>query len=340
MTQKALAEAIGVAQGTISKLENGHSPGDPELASALARALDYTPNFFFEDAKVFELPAVFFRKRKTLPGLDVKALQAQINILRMQAEKLAKSVELPDCHVPTVDLDDDHRFTPQQVARELRSQWGIPTGPLDNLTGLLERAGVVVVRTQFPSMKADGVSVRPVSSGIVLPIVFLNAAIPADRARFTLAHELAHLIFHHHQPFPSPSCEEEADAFASEFLMPAGQIRHQLGNLTLAELASLKKRWRVSMAALLRRASDLERIKPWRYRQLNIEMSQLGYKKNEPVELPPEDPTVVKMMVRVHLEELGYSETDLADVLRTTPEGLRVGLLGERPRLRALRALS
>jgi Zn-dependent peptidase ImmA (M78 family)/plasmid maintenance system antidote protein VapI len=340
MTQKALADAIGVAQGTISKLENGHTAVEPGISEALARALDYTPSFFFEDTRVVDLPAVFFRKRKSLASLDVKALRAQMNVLRMQAEKLARSVELPDCHVPTVDLENEPRFTPQQVARDLRSQWGVPTGPIENLTHLLERAGVVVIRTQFPSMKADGVSVRPVTSDIAMPIVFLNAAIPADRARFTLAHELAHLIFHHHQSLPCAACEDEADAFASEFLMPASNIRSQLGNVTLAELASLKKRWGVSMAALLRRASDLERIRPWRAKQLHIEMSQNGYRKNEPVELPSEEPTVIKTMVRVHLEDLGYSESELADVLRTTPEGVRLGLLGERPRLRVLRTVS
>lgn len=332
MTQTALASSLGVTQGTVSKLENGRLPGT-ELLDGLCDVLGFPPDFFSDRQHLYELPVVFYRKPKRLPAPDTRALRAQINILRIQIQRLLDAADLPEPRVPRVDLGGP--FSPQQVARELRSQWGVPRGPIENLTELLERAGIIVVKTEFPA-RADGISIYPVDSTLP-PMVFVNSAIPPDRARFTMAHELAHLVFHHHQLVPDAECESEADVFAAEFLMPATDIRPFLGNLDMHDLVALKKHWRVSMQAVLKRAEDVERIKPFRAKRLWIEISRRGYRKHEPVELPVETPTLVRKMVRLHLDELGYDEGELASTLRTTTNALRTLLLGERHQLHVVK---
>jgi Zn-dependent peptidase ImmA (M78 family) len=83
-----------------------------------------------------------------------------------------------------------------------------------------------------------------------------NVEQPADRMRFTLAHELGHLVMHHDQP--TQSMEQEANEFASAFLMPARDIRpHFARRVDLRLFAELKPVWRVSMASLLMRARSL-----------------------------------------------------------------------------------
>jgi Zn-dependent peptidase ImmA (M78 family) len=143
---------------------------------------------------------------------------------------------------------------------------------------------------------------------------------------------------HYHQGFPVESSEEEADDFAGEFLMPAGDIRGFLGGLTLEALASLKPRWRVSMGALLRAAERLGRITPYRSKTLWIQMARLGYKTREPLEIPLEEPTIIRDIVKTHTSQLGYSDVDLAKVVHLPVDAFQEVFKREVPRLRLLPA--
>ena len=105
---------------------------------------------------------------------------------------------------------------------------------------------------------------------------------PGDRQRFTLAHELGHLVMH---DVPTEEMEDEADKFASEFLMPEAQIQGQLHALSMRKLWELKSRWKVSMAALVKRAETLGCITASQTRYLWIQLSKSGYRLEEPAEL-------------------------------------------------------
>lgn len=83
------------------------------------------------------------------------------------------------------------------------------------------------------------------------PLIFINKNQPVDRYRFTLAHELGHLVMHR---APTPTMEDEANAFAAELLMPASDIYNDLRNISIEKAAALKPFWRTSMAALFYRA--------------------------------------------------------------------------------------
>ena len=137
---------------------------------------------------------------------------------------------------------------------------------------------------------------------------------PGDRMRFTLAHELAHIVMH---KLLTENMENEADRFASEFLMPSEDIRHQLNYLTLDKLAQLKLYWKVSMAALLMKAKTLKTISERQYSYLWMLMGKNGYRLNEPVQfsIPQEKPSLLSEMITTHLQELEFSERELAKIL-------------------------
>ena len=141
---------------------------------------------------------------------------------------------------------------------------------------------------------------------------FVSASIPTDRMRWTLAHELGHVVMHQ---IPTEDIEREADRFAAEFLMPAAAIRPQLQTISLAKLAALKPHWKVAMAALLKRASDLGTIAPRQRNYLWMQMGAHGYRSEEPIALPPEEPTLVRELIDIHRQELGYTEKQIADLL-------------------------
>ena len=206
------------------------------------------------------------------------------------------------------------------------------------MVDLLEDAGVLVVESDFGSPKFDGFSVFERNTGLP-PTVFLNQAPPGDRERFTLAHELGHLVLHTGLDVTKPErdVEAEADRFAAEFLAPAADIKGHLGRITLADLARLKLHWKISMGSLLMCADRLGRITPSQKRRLWMEMSSLGYRTKEPNPIPRESPRLFTELIEFHLGELGYTEQELADHLRVTASELRAKSGLKRPGLTLVR---
>jgi Zn-dependent peptidase ImmA (M78 family) len=136
---------------------------------------------------------------------------------------------------------------------------------------------------------------------------------PGDRFRFSLAHELGHMVLHS-IPEDDAVMESQAHRFAAEFLMPAVEIRPYLKNTNakLSNFARVKSFWRVSIKALIMRAHDLKLITDYQYKSLNIQYNKT-FQGGEPGDVAPEVPTRLGNIVRHHLEVLGYSVTDSRD---------------------------
>lgn len=326
LTQTALAKRTGVSQGTISKIENGQLVPPPETIEALALGLEFPKTLLARDSRASTVPVTFFRKKASLSQGDAKRILATITLQRAQMETLLRSVDgLPSANVPTA-LPSGSRSA-ADLAAELRRGWRMPRGPIEDLTALFEANGIVVVPTDFGADGIEGLSIR--EPGLP-PLMFVNALAPMDRVRFTMAHELGHLVMHHAQAIAPDDCESEADLFASEFLMPAQDIRYQLGEIDIEKLARLKTEWRVSMQSLLMRASALQRVGPARSKRLWIEMSISGYRTKEPVEIAREEPALVREMVQSHLEDLEYTPGELAAALDLSEEEFRAQYMRSR----------
>jgi Zn-dependent peptidase ImmA (M78 family) len=336
MTQSDLARESDISQPKISKLENGVVPPTPEEITGIARALRYRESLFFRQDGAATIPVTFFRKKASLPALAAKAIIANTTICVRNVAALVRSVNGPTANVPRVDRVDG-RPTPSRIARELRVAWRLPRGPIVDLTQTLEDAGVIVVPTDFGVDGIYGLSIHEHRTGLP-PIMFVSAQSSADRVRFTMAHELGHMIMHHHIAIPPEQSEDEADEFASEFLMPAEDIRSQLSGLNLERLAQLKAHWRVSMQSLVVRAHALEKISPSQYRRWFQTFNRLGYKLQEPVAIRREEPQSIHDLVRVHLEDLKYSEEQVAEMLDLYVEEFREKYQPRRGGLRLIRS--
>lgn len=288
LTQKAVSEKTGISQAVLSKVESGMLSLEPEREQILARVLQVpAASLMFEFDESRASTVVFHRKRSTLSVSKASQVRAILDLTRLQVEAILGE-SAGDLSLVRSPLPDDGYVTPEDVARDLRQRVGLGTGPLPNVVSLLESSGVAVVKRDLGSELIDALVSWPVDGR---PIVLLADHSPADRQRFTLAHELGHAIMHQ---VPSEHQESEADRFASELLMPSRSIRDDLGNVSLAVLAKLKPVWRVSMAALLRRSRDLGQISESRYKSLNIEMSASGYRKREPVDILPDSPRAIQ----------------------------------------------
>jgi Zn-dependent peptidase ImmA (M78 family) len=180
------------------------------------------------------------------------------------------------------------------------------------VVGAIERAGGIVFRCPFGTDKIDGVSQWPLDCDAVPPVFFVREDSPGDRQRFTLAHEIAHVVLHH---LPTENPEEDADRFASEFLMPAREIEDELTGLSLQKIAALKCYWKVSMAAIIRRAFDLGKLTERQYTYYNAEMAKRGYKKCEPALIPAEEPQLFDEVLTVHRRAHRRTTKHLSDLL-------------------------
>ncbi|WIB33929.1 XRE family transcriptional regulator [Curtobacterium sp. MCSS17_005] len=312
-----LAKLAGIPQPTLSKAENGLATLDDARLQKVADVLDYPVDAFSWTDPVygFGSAAFYHRKQQSLPQTVLRKIQAQVNLTRMRLDKLLRSIEIDTQYsLPVLAIEDFG--SPAEVARGVRANWRMPMGPVRDMAATLELAGIIVVRSNLESPKIAAISLDNV--GTYPALIILNAGMSADRERFTLAHELGHLVMHS-VLVTSDEAEREADEFAAEFLMPAAEIRTQLKGMTLARAAQLKVVWRVAMSALIRRARDLGLIDATRYKSLIVSMSQKGWRKAEPVEVQPDHPTVVSSLIDVHLRDHGYSFHELAQVVALNP---------------------
>jgi len=308
-----LAKLLGIDQGRYSRIERGDAPVDEKLLEKTADILDYPLAFFFESGDTLGLPISLhesgsYRKRQSLTQKILFGVESSIGIYISCLQKMISNVEIEFAKsIRPIDLDA-FDYDIEHVAEQLRLQWGMPSGPVKNLTVVLENAGVLVVKHDFGTEKVDGFSIWPKN---FRPIIFIRNDMPGDRERFTLAHELGHLLFHTDRI--SPDKEQEANRFASAFLTPEREITPYLKNLNLYKLQALKEEWRVSMAALAYRAKDLKTITENQYRYLCMELSR--YRKQEPGYVMPESPTLIQDVVESHFSELAYTEQELCEFL-------------------------
>jgi Zn-dependent peptidase ImmA (M78 family) len=309
-TQTELGSHLQIAPETISRIESGFRQPTQMQVSGFATSLEFVEEFFYLDEQIrhFGSGCIYHRKRKKASQGTLKKLLGLINIRRIQLKKLLQFAEFETPN-QFVRLDIDEQGEPADIARMVRTIWKIPPGPIQNLTRTLEDAGGIVLRCDFGTRDVDAISQWLSGSP---PLFLINSNIPTDRCRWTLAHELGHIVMHQ---IPTKNMENEADKFAAEFLTPHEELRPYLQTVTLPELANLKIHWKVSMGSLLMRAAELKTISPRTKKYLFTQMSRRGWLFNEPVELPPELPTLFDELVNVYSSELGYTVSELSGVL-------------------------
>ena len=253
-----------------------------------------------------------WRKKQSVTVKEMDQIIADFNFRILHIRRMLEAVEfIPQSNIPKLEpAKYDNNI--EQIASTVRSHWLVPQGPFPNLTASIEQAGGIVIHSSMGGSDVSGITIA--APGLP-PIILLNKDQPADRMRFTLAHELGHIVMH---KFPSPTMEKEANEFASALLMPTSDIEHALFDIDLPKLAALKPEWRVSMQALLYRGQERgiipKSVANHLWRQFNVNRIKM----REPPELDfePEVPGVISRMVSLHLETFGYSIIEFAKILR------------------------
>lgn len=322
-TQSSLAHLLSIYQGTISKLESGTMPVSDELLEKIANVLKYPKHFFFQNDKVYGFGSSIFyhRRRQGLPNKLLRQLHAQINIRRNHTKRLLRAADI-DTRNGFQHIDqEEYGGKIEKIAQLVRGTWRLPHGPIRNVTEAIETNGGIVVRYDFGTRKVDAISEW---TELCPPLFFVNSQseITGDRLRYSLAHEIGHVILHR---FPTPDMESEANRFASEFLMPERDIKPYLSRLNMPKLAALKREWKVSMGVLIEQAYRLRTIteSQRRYLIINLRRSTHSFREPQETDIPLEKPRLLDELVEVHLRELGYSIREMSEMLAELESNFR-----------------
>ena len=329
LSQSMLAKKMGISQGILSRIETGSMKTSEDMLNKLEDFLEYPQKFFFQIGRTY--PGIsYHRKRKSIPQKTINKVDASINILRLHFEKLLKNIEFLENNIPDFPIEKD-QVKAQDIARAVRQRLMLPKGPVDNLTKVVEDAGCIIMHCDFGTRMLDGLSLCVPT---LPPMMFINKDIPGDRLRFTIAHELGHIVMHQ---YFTPTMEDEANEFAAEFLMPAQDIRSELTGISLEKLASLKMRWKTSMQSILMRASHLNKIPERNKQYLWMQMGKAGYRVHEPIEIEYEQPTLYKEIIDTYIDELNYSVEELSELLGIYKDEMEEIYFNSKPNLRLLK---
>ena len=287
LTAKGLAERIGVSAVTLSKYENGHEP-DETVIARIAKELSYPVDFFHRDPpERLETDSVSFRSLSRMKALERRAAEAAGSLGIELYEWIDAKFNLPTSDL--IDLSKERR-RPNVAARLLRQHWNLGDRPIGNVLKLIESKGVRVLSLSEATMNVDAYSYWRGDH----PYIFLNQEKTAERSIFDTAHELGHLVLHHHSGATADKeAETQADRFASAFLMPENDLMNYAHIFSVRQILRTKKRWKVSAMALAYRLHSLGYISEWNYRTLCIELGKLGYRSGEPDGVERETSTVL-----------------------------------------------
>ena len=277
MTQRQLGEIVGVDPRTIKYHESDENEREPTpaVADAIAKALGFPVAFFTgEPVPIPDGTTAYFRAATRMSAADRDAALAAGAIAEMFSGWIDAQFTLPE-----VDLAEPEDSSPEAAAVAVRAAWGLGDNPIGNMVHLLELHGVRIFSLVDGADAVDAFSWW--HEGV--PYVFLNNTKSAERCRFDLAHELAHMVLHKAQAGHSREQENEAHAFAAAFLMPkTAVLRSGPVPLDLPGLNRMKAKWNVALSALVVRLERLSLLSDWHYRTLNIEISQRGWNRREP----------------------------------------------------------
>ncbi|MCM7882075.1 cro/C1-type HTH DNA-binding domain protein [Enterobacter hormaechei] len=312
-----LARLLEISRQAISAFEKGLKNPSHETLNQISRVLSFPESFFLAaESSPGIKGAVHFRSRASASKKERLMGTTKGRWVSGILSNLLQYAILPELKLPPIDIDDFEMLTPsdlEDIATQTRRYWGLGDGPIKNLTQLLENNGIVVSNIHAGD-RVDAFSFWA-NSG---PIIVSDKNCTAVRLRFTIAHELGHLILHRSVQDDYlddkelfKKVEKQADYFASCFLLPASTFGNEFFSPSLQGLIKLKQRWGVSIGAITMRAASLHLIndnqKEYVFRQL------APYRKKEPLDdlIKSEEPKLINKIAHLLDEHNIMSKSEL-----------------------------
>ncbi len=236
-TQEQVADALGVSRAMVSYWESGSRvPNDRQLV-AMARLYDVEVSRLRSDAPLEDAHAIaqmmFRGAEDRLPDEARRGLREFERFLDTYTQ-LARSVgfkihglkQSPFTITGAFQTTEDAR----RKAEEVRAHLRLGLGPIGDVERVCEMLGVTVLRAPLGLDLLRTISGAFFNHPEVGFSILVNLEMTPGRRRFTVAHELAHALFHSDEKYVLSFAQKDpkerfADSFAGEFLMPSEGVR-------------------------------------------------------------------------------------------------------------------
>lgn len=318
LSLEELAEKVNKTRQYIHKLETGQSAPTDELLANLATELSVLPSFFSALPKsVISEQDFHFRKLFSTRAAVKHTAMAKAEIFGRLVSVLEEELKFPSVNIPSLSetkgADDIER-----AADYCRSIWGLGMGPISNMTRLAENIGAIVTNFQSVSSEVDALSIA-----LHRPVIVRNKAKKSVcRQRFDIAHEIGHFVLHEGQVTGDRVTESQANRFGSAFLVPREMMLRFFpklkGNrLDWRKISEFKLQWKVSKAALLYRAHQLNIINDEQYKSGVITLKRTGEATEEKEDhlIDLEEPELLINSVRLLHENKFFTAEKLAAMI-------------------------
>ncbi|ACV63041.1 protein of unknown function DUF955 [Desulfofarcimen acetoxidans DSM 771] len=301
-TLTELSKITNISKQSLSLYENGNNKPEWDNISKISVALGFPRDFFLQesDFKV-STDATYFRALTSVTKKDRTAQKIKLEYLSQIYLTLFEYIDFPSLKIPYIDFSltevfetDEELQNIEDVADKIRKYWGLGSEPILDLRYILESNGMIVTSFDADAEKIDAFSQRTnVNKGEVYLIAISAYGQTIARARFDMAHELGHILLH---PWSEDleliskeefrARERQANIFAGAFLLPKETFRQDVSPYptTLDYYLHLKKKWNVSIAAMIYRAYQLKVVTNNQFQYLMRQLSKNGWRKNEPLD--------------------------------------------------------
>lgn len=327
LTVAELAERVGCQRQTLSMYEISKShPADKTTVMKLAQELKFPVKYFYEYPNEVASGTVYFRSLLTTNKRYRSEQVVKMDYISQIYSLLQDYIAFPKYTPLTLPSNT----SPELAAYTLRDAWGLGNGPIDNLISVVEQHGILVTSFSTSTNDVDAFSkFMEVGDAPTYIIAYSNNKTSAARIHFDIAHELGHIYLHDwSEDIEDISKEEfkfkerEANDFAAAFLLPEKTFRNdaEKGPQTIAYYKQLKKKWRVSIAAMIRRSEKLGIITTEEYQNLIRIMQRRGLRKEEPLDdiLITASPALLKTSIVMLLQENVFSPDEFMEELSSS----------------------
>lgn len=243
----------------------------------------------------------------------------------------------------------DSRQGPSWATR-VRTDYALGFDAIPDLVSFLDEQGILVYQVPLDRLEAGGVSGVFYHHPRLGPCILVNTNTTRGRQAFTLAHELAHALFHYQEPGlvsragDADRKERFADTFAAHFLVPSPSLRALIardygGRIDSPyDVVRLQRSFRVSYAMVLIRLYSegfLSRADFDAYRglspthlaaQLGLDFADDAPRVAEGIRLSSYPPSVLER-VRYFIQDDQLTPAAAASLLRVSQETILRELL-------------
>jgi Zn-dependent peptidase ImmA (M78 family)/DNA-binding XRE family transcriptional regulator len=313
LTAVSLSEMLGVKNANVSQYEHGKQTPSPEVMDRIVQVLNCPRSFFLRRPRPAASGSVFYRSMSAATKVARVRAEARFGWLKEVVTYFSAYLDFPQLNLPAFPQPSDASLITthmiEEMAAECRRFWNLEDNPIPDLLLVLENNGIITSRGELEVETIDSFSQWPIEEP---PYIFLNSdKASAVRLRFDAAHELGHLLMHRGvdpKAFKTSSIhrlmEEQCHRFALALLLPAKRFAGELYAPTLNGFFSLKERWGVAIAAMIRRCEQLSILDQEQSRRTWINLSRRGWRRWEPLDdtLIPECPRILPRSAQLLVE--------------------------------------